>query len=1365
MNRPRFACSLMSRSLPNIRILSVVALALFLVVTGSQDSHAQSAQSRGVDLTTHKFQPKVSPSRIAPSGEPATSQSGIGASAAQQINALLVDKAARTPAQKKISSRLIYTSRMLRGEPVAAGVPFLDTGVDVDDNDNMLVDITADFTDDFLDRLKATGAYVLYSFPADHSVRALVPANQLETIAAWPNVIFIAPKQEARTARVTVPAGKTIGASRGAPGLELRAARVRGFLASVLPVATASQVITNVPGTPGPTGQGSKTTEGDLAHRAFDARAAFGINGAGLKIGVLSDGVLNLAASQALGDLPADVTVLPGQAGPSDSEDEGTAMLEIIHDMAPGAKLYFATAFNGIASFAQNIHDLRTAGCDIIVDDVFYFVESPFADGQTAAVPSPNNSALILQAVNDVTAAGALYFSSAGNQGGKDMGSSSTYEGDFVDGGALGLLAGGTVHNFGTTQWDKINTTSGGPSFLFWSDPLGASTNDYDLFVLNAAATAVLEASTDVQDGSAPQDPVEAVGNTDVANNLLVVFKHASAQARYFHLNLGANGSGTLAVSTQGTTHGHNHAALAYGVAATPAFAPAGSTTPGPWPNFFTTSNQIEYFSADGPRRLFYHADGTPYTPGNVSSTGGIVRQKPDITAADGVSVTGVGGFPSTFYGTSAAAPSAAAVAALVKSAQPTLTNDQLRTTLTATAVDIMASGVDRDSGAGIVMAFEAVRSLGVAGFANPEFGDITATDNPGNGNGLLEAGEGGIVTIKLKNTGGVVDATGITATLTSSTPGVTVTLPGTSTYANMPALSGTQFQNVSPFTFTLASNYPCGQPASFTLTVNYTGGPSPRVLTFTVPTGPQVNITTTLDATAPTPVTGITTATGTQTGRISRNGVASTCATTPKAWPGYGATTGTRTYDGYTFTATQNTCTTVTMSATNGINLYTAAYSPNINPADVQTNFYADAGASSSTQSFGMSTTAGQTYTLIVHDVPAAAASGSTYNLQFSGCAFASLTPNQLPIARAHDVTVTAGVSGTASASIDNGSSDPDGDAITLTQTPAGPYPVGVTNVLLTVVDTKGATAQASANVTVLASDLTVAKVHTGNFVQYQTGKTYTLTVSNAGTGATAGTVTLSDTLPAGLTATAIGGTGWACTLSPLSCTRSDVLAASSSYQPVTVTVDVASNAGASLTNTASVSGGSEPNTTNDSASDPTTVTPASITVVPDSTTAQVVAGQSATTTLTITGNVNFPSSSTPACSTTAPLVTCQFNPPNLTVGTTASRVGITIQTVGPTASNRKPLWPGRSKAVFAMLLSLPMVVFMVPFVGRRRDRQRQRVWLWMGFLLLLLLLSGCGNGTPSQPFTTPGTYAVQVTVSVGTTQGSGTINLTVTQ
>ena len=125
-----------------------------------------------------------------------------------------------------------------------------------------------------------------------------------------------------------------------------------------------------------------------------------------------------------------------------------------------------------------------------------------------------------------------------------------------------------------------------------------------------------------------------------------------------------------------------------------------------------------------------------------------------------------------------------------------------------------------------------------------------------------------------------------------------------------------------------------------------------------------------------------------------------------------------------------------------------------------------------------------------------------------------------------------------------------------------------------------------------VQVADLTINKSHTGNFTQGEQGKTYTLTVTNNGDGSTDGsTVTVTDTLPAGLTATALSGTGWSCTLGTLTCTRSDALATGLSYSPITLTVNVAYNTSASITNQAAVSGGGEVDTSNNADSDPTTV------------------------------------------------------------------------------------------------------------------------------------------------------------------------------
>jgi hypothetical protein len=121
---------------------------------------------------------------------------------------------------------------------------------------------------------------------------------------------------------------------------------------------------------------------------------------------------------------------------------------------------------------------------------------------------------------------------------------------------------------------------------------------------------------------------------------------------------------------------------------------------------------------------------------------------------------------------------------------------------------------------------------------------------------------------------------------------------------------------------------------------------------------------------------------------------------------------------------------------------------------------------------------------------------------------------------------------------------------------------------------------------------DMTVALTHFGRLLgPGETGAIYSITVSNVGTGSSFGTVSLTDQLPTGLTATAIAGAGWSCTLATLICTRGDSLAPGSSYPAVTLTVSVAANAPGSVTNVAIVSGGGEMNASNDTASDPTSI------------------------------------------------------------------------------------------------------------------------------------------------------------------------------
>lgn len=160
--------------------------------------------------------------------------------------------------------------------------------------------------------------------------------------------------------------------------------------------------------------------------------------------------------------------------------------------------------------------------------------------------------------------------------------------------------------------------------------------------------------------------------------------------------------------------------------------------------------------------------------------------------------------------------------------------------------------------------------------------------------------------------------------------------------------------------------------------------------------------------------------------------------------------------------------------------------------------------------------------------------------------------------------------------------------------------------------------------NVVVTLPDMTLSKNHTGNFTQGQTG-TYTITTTNSGTGTTSGTVTVSDTLPTGLTPTAASGTGWTCdppSGQNITCTRSDALAAGSSYPPINITVSVAPNAPASVTNTATVSGGAEINTGNNSVNDSTTIDPATDLSLTKTHTGDFTVGQNGTYTLTAINN-----------------------------------------------------------------------------------------------------------------------------------------------
>ena len=159
-----------------------------------------------------------------------------------------------------------------------------------------------------------------------------------------------------------------------------------------------------------------------------------------------------------------------------------------------------------------------------------------------------------------------------------------------------------------------------------------------------------------------------------------------------------------------------------------------------------------------------------------------------------------------------------------------------------------------------------------------------------------------------------------------------------------------------------------------------------------------------------------------------------------------------------------------------------------------------------------------------------------------------------------------------------------------------------------------------ATDSTTLVAPDMTITKTHTGNFLLGQVGATYTVTATNSGTAATTGVpVSVTDVPPVGLTITAMAGTGWTCTTLP-TCTRTDVLAASTSYPAITVTVTVAANATSPLLNVVNVAGGGEVNTSNDQATDSTTLVAPDMTITKTHT-GNFIQGQvGATYTVTVT-------------------------------------------------------------------------------------------------------------------------------------------------
>ena len=415
---------------------------------------------------------------------------------------------------------------------------------------------------------------------------------------------------------------------------------------------------------------GSVTTEGDAILKADAVRRhlANGRDGAGIKVGIISDGVDNLSESQSKGDLGA-VNVLRNIQG----GNEGTAMLEIVHDIAPGAILYFHDCGSDVIEFNHAITDLADHGCTVICDDIGWLNEPYFQDG------------VIATHVEQLIAGGdILYVSAAGNDA-KDH-----FQGEFTPQPQSMVR----FHDFsrGTNPalpnlyiFVKAHETI--QVYLQWNDEWGNSTNDYNLFLKGSNENEICNSSR-VQNGN--DNPYEAVwftrGNSDGwvhamvekklgADNCNLEIFISGDNKKLYQSNLVGDGS-----PAEDSVYGHPAVNGVVAVAAIDAAEPG--------------NDLIEDFSSQGPVTISWPAPES--------------RSKPDISAIDGVRVTGAGGFGNTpgnwgtgspiyrrFYGTSAAAPHAAGLAALLWSKDPAKTPGEIRESLYGNAADLGEAGKD----------------------------------------------------------------------------------------------------------------------------------------------------------------------------------------------------------------------------------------------------------------------------------------------------------------------------------------------------------------------------------------------------------------------------------------------------------------------------------------------------------------------------------------------------------------------------------------------------------------------------------------------------------------------------------------------
>jgi subtilisin family serine protease len=437
----------------------------------------------------------------------------------------------------------------------------------------------------------------------------------------------------------------------------------------------------------------SIVSQGDRSLRADLARRETGVSGRGIRVGVMSDSYdcapgafepgapfTRAAQDVANGDLPRDVLVLKDlAAAPSnDCSDEGRAMMQLIHDVAPGSPLAFYTAFESQEDFAAGIHALAAAGSQVIVDDIIYFAEPMFEDG------------IIAQAVDDVYADGVAYFSSAGND------ARQSYESRFRLSNEPGIS--GPRHDFApgrNVDGLQSTTASAGSVTLLsvqWDQPsLSAngrrgSQSDVDVWFYDKNGEP-FEICSDDPDQVVCQIPgFDAnVGGDAVETPIMVNFSDEDIEVqigielfegptpnyvKYAWFDLDA---GVFTVdeydTASGTVYGHANAAGAEAVGAAAWYQTEEWGSP-LRPQCIPAC--LNSFSSAGGSPVFFGANGRRLsTP--------VVRLKPGVTGPDGgntsffffdlgFEVPGTSepdGIPN-FFGTSASAPHVAAVAALI---------------------------------------------------------------------------------------------------------------------------------------------------------------------------------------------------------------------------------------------------------------------------------------------------------------------------------------------------------------------------------------------------------------------------------------------------------------------------------------------------------------------------------------------------------------------------------------------------------------------------------------------------------------------------------------------------------------------------